>query len=73
MDLQQAARDAGVRGKDIAAALGVSRPTVSEWLARKTPVPSTRVRALAAMLKIDPLDVLPPEKPVIDSVVRSLA
>lgn len=63
MDLKKAAKQAGIHGTDIAILFGVSNSTVSRWLNREVAVPSENVRDFAALLKIDPLDVLPPARP----------
>lgn len=62
MDLKQAAKRAGVPGYAIATQFRVAQSTVSRWLNRETPVPSENVREFAALLGIDPVDVLPPPK-----------
>lgn len=61
MDLIEASKRAGIRGVQIAEALGVAQSTVNRWLHRETPVPSRHVRRLASMLQIEPEQVLPPE------------
>lgn len=62
MDLKKAAKQAGIHGIDIAMRFCVSNSTVSRWLNREVAVPSENVRDFAALLKIDPLDVLPPAR-----------
>jgi hypothetical protein len=62
MNLKARAVERGVKQGDIARTLRVSEPTVSAWLKRDRPVPSDYVCDLAAMLQIDPVDILPPPK-----------
>lgn len=61
MDLIEAAKTAGVRGVQIAGTLGVGQATVSRWLHREVAVPPKYVRQFAAILRIAPEQVLPPE------------
>lgn len=67
MDLIEAAKIAGVRGVYIAGSLGVGQATVSRWLHRETPVPPKYIRQVAALLRITPEQVLPPESAPSDS------
>ena len=59
MDLKKAAHDAGFSGREIAARLHVTGATVSRWLTRRIIVPSEHVMALAALLQVEPADILP--------------
>jgi transcriptional regulator with XRE-family HTH domain len=59
MDLRLVAKRRGVTGRQIAATLGVTPSTVSRWLCGKGRVPHQYLRDLAAMLAIDPVDILP--------------
>lgn len=62
MDLKEAARRAGVRGRDISDRFAVDPGTASRWLTRKLDVPTKHVRDLADMLKVNPVDILPPRQ-----------
>lgn len=59
-NLRDAARERNLSGRQIAALLGVTPPTISRWFSRKVVVPAEYVGDLANLLGVDPMTILPP-------------
>ncbi len=62
MNLKAAAITAGIKPRTLAKRMGVSEPTISNWLNRKTPVPHRHMTAFAMLIHVHIEDLLPPQK-----------
>ena len=62
MNLKARLIERGLKQIDVAATLRVSNGTLSRWINRKTPVPSSHLRPLANILRVPLGELLPPTR-----------
>ena len=68
--VKQLRERAGLQQKEVAVAVGVSRPTVSEWEHQKKDPSGERLQKLAELFKVDPGIVLGYTIPALDNTPR---
>ena len=58
ISLRKVAKDKGLRQKDVAASLGMSDATVSNWFNRAATIPTQFIGPIAEVLGLEPGEVL---------------